>query len=50
MFLGWGMGSWMLASYGLAVLLILIGIVVALVGCHAEPGQAGQPRDPQEQS
>jgi hypothetical protein len=37
MFPGWGMDGWMMASYGLAVLLILIGIVVALVALSFMP-------------
>jgi hypothetical protein len=31
MFPGWGMGGWMMISYGFVVLLFLVGIVVALV-------------------
>jgi hypothetical protein len=31
MFPGWGMGRWMMASYGFVALLILVGIVVGLV-------------------
>ena len=40
MFPGWGMGGWMMVSYGFVVLLFLVGIVVALLalsrrtGCH----------------
>jgi hypothetical protein len=37
MFPGWGMGGWMMASYGFVVLLILIGIVVALVALSFMP-------------
>jgi putative membrane protein len=35
------MGSWTLASYGLAVLLILIGIVVALVALSRRTRPSG---------
>jgi putative membrane protein len=41
MFPGWGMDGWMMASYGLAVLLILIGIVVALVALSRRTGRGG---------
>ena len=33
MFPGWGMGGWMMISYGFVVLLFLVGIVVA--ACRA---------------
>jgi putative membrane protein len=39
MFPGWGMGGWMMASYGFVVLLILIGIVVALVALSRRTGR-----------
>ena len=41
MFPGWGMGGWMMASYGFVVLLILIGIVVALVALSRRTGRGG---------
>ena len=41
MFPGWGMGGWMMASYGFVVLLILIGIVVALVALSRRIGRGG---------
>ena len=39
-----------MASYGFVVLLFLVGIVVALVRCHAEPGEAGPQRHPRQKS
>jgi putative membrane protein len=41
MFPGWGMGGWMIASYGFVVLLILIGIVAALVALSRRTGRGG---------
>jgi putative membrane protein len=41
MFPGWGMGGWMMASYGFVVLLILIGIVAALVALSRRTGRGG---------
>ena len=41
MFPGWGMGGWMMASYGFVVLLILIGIGVALVALSRRTGRGG---------
>jgi putative membrane protein len=41
MFPGWGLGGWMMASYGFVVLLILIGIVVALVALSRRTGRGG---------
>jgi putative membrane protein len=41
MFPGWGMGGWMMASYGFVVLLILVGIVVALVALSRRTGRSG---------
>ena len=41
MFPGWGMGGWMMASYGFVVLPILIGIVVALVALSRRTGRGG---------
>jgi putative membrane protein len=41
MFPGWGIGGWMMASYGLVVLLILVGIVVALVALSRRTGRSG---------
>jgi hypothetical protein len=43
MFPGWGMGGWMLISYGFVVLLILVGIVVALVALSRRTGRNGPP-------
>ena len=41
MFPGWGMGGWMMASYGFVVLLILVGIVVALIALSRRTGRSG---------
>jgi putative membrane protein len=45
MFPGWGMGGWMLISYGFVVLLILVGIVVALVALSRRTGRNGPTAD-----
>jgi putative membrane protein len=39
MFPGWGMGGWMMVSYGFVVLLFLVGIVVALVALSRRTGR-----------
>ena len=39
MFPGWGMGGWMMISYGFVVLLILVGIVVALLALSCRTGR-----------
>jgi putative membrane protein len=41
MFPGWGMGGWMMVSYGFVVLLFLIGIGVALVALSRRTGRNG---------
>ena len=41
MFPGWGMGGWMMASYGFVVLLILVGVVAALVALSRRTGRSG---------
>jgi putative membrane protein len=41
MFPGWGMGGWMMISYGFVVLLFLVGIVVALVALSRRTGRNG---------
>jgi putative membrane protein len=41
MFPGWGMGGWMMVSYGFVVLLFLVGIVVALVALSRRTGRSG---------
>ena len=41
MFPGWGMGDWMMISYGFVVLLILVGIVVALLALSRRTGRQG---------
>jgi putative membrane protein len=41
MFPGWGMGGWMMISYGFVVLLFLVGIVVALVALSRRTGRSG---------
>jgi putative membrane protein len=46
MFPGWGMGGWMMISYGLVVLLILVGIVVALVALSRRTGRNGPTATP----
>ena len=46
MFPGWGMGGWMMASYGFVVLLILVGIVVALVALSRRTGRSGPAAPP----
>ena len=38
---GWGMGGWMMVSYGFLVLLFLVGIVVALVALSRRTGRSG---------
>jgi len=43
MFPGWGMGGWMMVSYGFVVLLILVGIVVAFVTLSRRTGRS-EPR------
>jgi putative membrane protein len=40
MFPGWGMGGWMMVSYGFVVLLFLVGIVVALVALSRRTGRS----------
>jgi hypothetical protein len=45
MFPGWGMGGWMMISYGFVVLLILVGIVVALVALSRRTGRNGAHSD-----
>ena len=46
MFPGWGMGGWMMVSYGFVVLLFLVGIVVALVALSRRTGRSGPPATP----
>ena len=46
MFPGWGMGGWMMVSYGFVVLLFLVGIVVALVALSRRTGRSGFPATP----
>jgi putative membrane protein len=46
MFPGWGMGGWIMASYGFVVLLILVGIVVALVALSRRTGRSGPTATP----
>jgi putative membrane protein len=46
MFPGWGMGGWMMVSYGFVVLLILVGIVVALVALSRRTGLSGSTATP----
>jgi putative membrane protein len=43
MFPGWGMGGWMMVSYGFVVLLFLVGIVVALVALSRRTGPTATP-------
>jgi hypothetical protein len=50
MFPGWGMGGWMMISYGFVVLLILVGIVVALVALSRRTGVTGPQRHPPQKS
>jgi uncharacterized membrane protein len=50
MFPGWGMGGWMMISYGFVVLLILVGIVVALVALSRRTGRNGPTATPPQQS
>jgi uncharacterized membrane protein len=50
MFPGWGMGGWMMVSYGFVVLLFLVGIVVALVALSRRTGRSGPQRHPQQKS
>ena len=46
MFPGWGMGGWMMISYGFVVLLFLVGIVVALVALSRRTGRNGPTATP----
>ena len=46
MFPGWGMGGWMMISYGFVVLLFLVGIVVALVALSRRTGRNGSTATP----
>jgi putative membrane protein len=46
MFPGWGMGGWMMVSYGFVVLLFLVGIVVALVALSRRTGRSGPTATP----
>ena len=46
MFPGWGMGGWMMVSYGFVVLLFLVGIVVALVSSSRRTGRSGPAATP----
>jgi hypothetical protein len=46
MFPGWGMGGWMMVSYGFVVLLFLVGIVVALVALSHRTGRRRPTEDP----
>jgi putative membrane protein len=46
MFPGLGMGGWMMISYGLVVLLFLVGIVVALVALSRRTGRSGPTATP----
>ena len=46
MFPGWGMGGWMMISFGFVVLLFLVGIVVALVALSRRTGRNGPTATP----
>jgi hypothetical protein len=46
MFPGWGIGGWMMVSYGFVVLLFLVGIVVALVALSHRTGRSGPTATP----
>ena len=50
MFPGWGMGGWMMISYGFVVLLFLVGIVVALVALSRRTGRNGPTATPTAKS